>query len=95
MTPEQLKGLVEFATEFLYWLDNIDEQKLFHDGTYSPALMHLAQEVLEREGFISFRYFTINKSYWISDADNDYFANGKNKFIAFWEATRQAKGGEQ
>jgi hypothetical protein len=61
---------------------------------FPSMLMHLAQEVLEREGFISFRYFTINKSYWISDVDNDYFANGKNKFIAFWQAVRQAKGGK-
>jgi hypothetical protein len=105
-TPEQLKKLAEFAVEYLgnkevtVHLDkwDINAHSLFESNSLAPILMHFAQEKLEKEGFRKFNHFydgaTHKIEIWKVVGSWTKYTENKNKFIAFWEATRQAKGGK-
>jgi hypothetical protein len=109
MTPEQLKELAEFAAEFIGpyvdiskdFLDlgkETDAYTFFEQDLTAPYFMHLAQEKLEKEGFRKFNHFydgaTHKIEIWEVVGSWTKHTENKNKFIAFWEAVMQAKGGK-
>jgi hypothetical protein len=74
-------------------------QVFFAGDVFPPILMHLAQEKLEKKGFDCEYNQQVGIHLWEFNMSLDYDrpvarAENKNKFIAFWEAVQEAKGGK-